>query len=162
MTPWPPRTIRLFNNFQMDCVFTVCDQAAGKACPAWPGNLVTAHWGMPDPAAIMGTKSEHCNAFRDTFRIFENRIRLFTSLPINKLDRIQPLVLALPLTQARLVSAGRFYRVALHRSVLAITGHDRPTDPDQCPAGFFCRSLPAVIGEGTAAAPSAPARRWHD
>jgi protein-tyrosine-phosphatase len=72
----------------MDFVFTVCDQAAGEVCPIWPGNPVTAHWGMPDPAAVDGTEIEPCNAFRDAFRILENRIRLFTSLPIDALDRM--------------------------------------------------------------------------
>ncbi|HJU15825.1 MAG TPA: arsenate reductase ArsC [Stellaceae bacterium] len=72
----------------MDFVFTVCDQAAGEVCPMWPGNPVTAHWSMPDPAAIEGTEVERRNAFRHAFRILENRIRLFTSLPIDKLDRL--------------------------------------------------------------------------
>jgi protein-tyrosine-phosphatase len=72
----------------MDFVFTVCDQAAGEACPAWPGNPITAHWGVPDPAAVDGPEIDRCNAFRDAFRALEKRIRLFTALPIDKLDRL--------------------------------------------------------------------------
>ncbi len=72
----------------MDFVFTVCDQAAGEVCPVWPGNPVTAHWGVPDPAAVAGTEVERRNAFRAAFRILESRIRLFAALPIDKLDRL--------------------------------------------------------------------------
>lgn len=72
----------------MDFVFTVCDQAAGEVCPVWPGNPITAHWGVPDPAAVEGSEIEQRNAFRDAFRALENRIKLFTSLPIDKLDRM--------------------------------------------------------------------------
>jgi protein-tyrosine-phosphatase len=72
----------------IDFVFTVCDQAAGEVCPVWPGSPVTAHWGMPDPAAVEGTEIERRNAFRDAFHILENRIKLFTSLPIDNLDRL--------------------------------------------------------------------------
>jgi arsenate reductase len=72
----------------MDFVFTVCDQAAGEVCPIWPGNPVTAHWGVPDPAAAQGTEAEQRQAFRDAHRALENRIKLFISLPIEKLDRL--------------------------------------------------------------------------
>ena len=72
----------------MDFVFTVCDQAAGEVCPVWPGKPITAHWGIPDPAAIEGTEIERRNAFRDALRGPENRIKLFTALPIDKLDRM--------------------------------------------------------------------------
>ena len=72
----------------MDFVFTVCDQAAGEACPVWPGNPITAHWGVPDPAAVEGSETERRNAFRDAFRALENRIKLFTALPLDKLDRM--------------------------------------------------------------------------
>ena len=73
---------------QMDFVFTVCDDAAGEVCPVWPGKPVTAHWGVPDPARKEGTNDEKMQAFRDTFRQLSNRIRLFTNLPFEKLDRI--------------------------------------------------------------------------
>jgi protein-tyrosine-phosphatase len=72
----------------MDFVFTVCDQAAGEACPVWPGNPVTAHWGVPDPAAPQGTDAEQRRAFREAYVILENRIKLFVALPIEKLDRL--------------------------------------------------------------------------
>jgi arsenate reductase (thioredoxin) len=72
----------------MDFVFTVCDQAAGEVCPIWPGNPITAHWGVPDPAAVEGTKAERVQAFRDASRQLETRIKLFVALPIDKLDRM--------------------------------------------------------------------------
>jgi len=72
----------------MDFVFTVCDSAAGEVCPIWPGYPVTAHWGIPDPAATQGTEAERMNAFRDAFRLLDNRIKIFTSLPLHKLDRL--------------------------------------------------------------------------
>jgi protein-tyrosine-phosphatase len=72
----------------MDFVFTVCDQAAGEVCPVWPGNPVTAHWGVPDPAAAEGTDDERGRAFRDAYSRLEARIKLFLALPIEKLDRM--------------------------------------------------------------------------
>ena len=72
----------------MDFVFTVCDQAAGEVCPVWPGNPVTAHWGVPDPAAAAGTEAELRRAFRDAYVALENRIKLFVALPIETLDRM--------------------------------------------------------------------------
>jgi arsenate reductase len=72
----------------MDFVFTVCDQAAGEICPVWPGNPVTAHWGVPDPAAVEGTDDERRRAFRDAYTRLEARIKLFVTLPIEKLDRL--------------------------------------------------------------------------
>lgn len=72
----------------MDFVFTVCDQAAGEVCPVWPGQPVTAHWGIPDPAAVDGTEAERMLAFRDAFRMLERRIKVFLSLPLASLDRI--------------------------------------------------------------------------
>jgi protein-tyrosine-phosphatase len=71
----------------MDFVFTVCDQAAGEICPIWPGNPVTAHWGVPDPVAVEGTEEQRRQAFRDANRQLESRIKLFVALPIDKLDR---------------------------------------------------------------------------
>jgi arsenate reductase len=72
----------------MDFVFTVCDQAAGELCRVWPGNPVTAHWGVPDPASVQGTEAEQRRAFRDAYVVLENRIKLFVALPIEKLDRM--------------------------------------------------------------------------
>lgn len=72
----------------MDFVFTVCDQAAGEVCPAWPGQPITAHWGLPDPAAVDGSEIEQWQAFRDTLRALENRIKVFVALPVGSLDRI--------------------------------------------------------------------------
>ena len=72
----------------MDFVFTVCDQAAGEVCPVWPGNPVTAHWGVPDPAAVEGSEAEQRKAFRAAYLTLENRIKLFAALPIEKLDRM--------------------------------------------------------------------------
>jgi protein-tyrosine-phosphatase len=70
----------------MDFVFTVCDQAA-EVCPVWPGNPITAHWGVPDPAAVEDIEKQR-RAFRDALRLLENRIKLFVALPIDKLDRL--------------------------------------------------------------------------
>jgi arsenate reductase len=70
----------------MDFIFTVCDQAAGEMCPVWPGKPVTAHWGLPDPAAVTGTEVQQLQAFRDAFRIIEKRISLFVSLRLDALD----------------------------------------------------------------------------
>ena len=72
----------------MDFVFTVCDQAAGEVCPIWPGNPVTAHWGVPDPAAVQGEEAEQRRAFREAYVTLENRIKLLVALPIEKLDRL--------------------------------------------------------------------------
>ena len=72
----------------MDFVFTVCDQAAGEVCPVWPGQPITAHWGIPDPAAADGSSAERMLAFREAFRAMETRIRLFMALPIAALDRL--------------------------------------------------------------------------
>ncbi|HKM62617.1 MAG TPA: arsenate reductase ArsC [Acidisphaera sp.] len=72
----------------MDFVFTVCDQAAGEVCPTWPGQPVTAHWGVPDPAAVDGSDAERTLAFTDAYRMLERRIQLFLSLPLASLDRM--------------------------------------------------------------------------
>lgn len=72
----------------MDFVITVCDQAAGEVCPIWPGTPVTAHWGVPDPAVAEGTELERRQAFRDALRILESRIKIFTSLRLESLDRL--------------------------------------------------------------------------
>lgn len=73
---------------KMDFVFTVCDQAAGEVCPVWPGNPMTAHWGIPDPAAVEGADGERLAAFRKASRALGTRIKLFLSLPLEKLDRL--------------------------------------------------------------------------
>ncbi len=73
---------------QLDFVFTVCDNAAGEACPFWPGQPMTAHWGIPDPAAAEGTDAEIAVAFNDAYRMLKRRIELFLALPIAKLDRM--------------------------------------------------------------------------
>ena len=72
----------------LDFVFTVCDNAAGETCPFWPGQPMTAHWGLPDPAAATGTDAEVRFAFADTFRMLSNRITIFVSLPIRSLDKL--------------------------------------------------------------------------
>jgi arsenate reductase len=72
----------------MDFVFTVCDDAAGEICPVWPGHPVTAHWGVPDPAAVEGSDVDKARAFRDALRVLSNRIRVFVALPFDKLDRL--------------------------------------------------------------------------
>jgi protein-tyrosine-phosphatase len=71
----------------MDLVFTVCDQAAG-ICPLWPGNPITARWGVPDPAAVVGSEAERRDAFRRAHLALETRIKLFVALPLDKLDRM--------------------------------------------------------------------------
>jgi len=70
----------------LDFVFTVCDNAASEVCPAWPGQPISAHWGVPDPAAVHGTQAEVDRAFRDAFVTLERRISLFLSLPLASLD----------------------------------------------------------------------------
>ena len=72
----------------MDFVFTVCDNAAGEACPVWPGQPMTAHWGIEDPAAVQGSDLERRAAFRRALRFLKSRISLFLSLPIERLDRM--------------------------------------------------------------------------
>lgn len=71
----------------MNFVFTVCDNAAKEVCPFWPGQPMTAHWGVPDPAAVKGTPEEIDRAFRDAFSILDRRISLFLSLPLGSLDQ---------------------------------------------------------------------------
>ncbi|MFH1795972.1 MAG: arsenate reductase ArsC [Pseudomonadota bacterium] len=72
----------------MDFVFTVCDNAAAETCPVWPGQPMTAHWGVPDPAAVEGTEAEKRLAFADAYRMLNNRISIFVSLPLRSLDRL--------------------------------------------------------------------------
>ena len=73
---------------QLDFVFTVCDNAANEQCPYWPGQPMTAHWGIPDPAAVNGTPEEIERAFHDAFVILDRRIGLFVSLPFGTLDQL--------------------------------------------------------------------------
>jgi len=72
----------------LDFVFTVCDNAAKEQCPFWPGQPMTAHWGVPDPAAVKGTPEEIARAFRDAFVVLDRRIGLFTSLPLGTLQQL--------------------------------------------------------------------------
>lgn len=72
----------------LDFVFTVCDNAAGEVCPVWPGQPLSAHWGFPDPAAAEGTEAERRAVFQDVFRQIRARIEIFTSLPLDGLDRL--------------------------------------------------------------------------
>ncbi len=73
---------------KLDFVFTVCDDAASEVCPVWPGQPMTAHWGVPDPAAATGNEAELRYAFADTLRMLTNRINIFVSLPVRSLDSL--------------------------------------------------------------------------
>jgi arsenate reductase (thioredoxin) len=73
---------------KLDFVFTVCDDAAAETCPVWPGQPMTAHWGIPDPAAATGTEAEIGLAFADAYRMLSNRISIFVNLPIRSLDKL--------------------------------------------------------------------------
>jgi len=73
---------------ELDFVFTVCDNAAGEVCPIWPGQPMTAHWGLPDPATVEGSEAEKRLAFADTMRLLHNRIGSFVSLPLESLDKL--------------------------------------------------------------------------
>jgi len=73
---------------QMNFVFTVCDNAAQETCPVWPGQPMTAHWGVPDPAVVKGTPDQVARAFRDAYLILERRISLFLSQPLSSLDKL--------------------------------------------------------------------------
>jgi arsenate reductase len=83
----------------LDFIFTVCDNAAGETCPVWPGQPMTAHWGVPDPAEAKGTPAEIAFAFKDTYRMLAQRISIFLALPFKSLDRLT--------LQARLRDIGR-------------------------------------------------------
>jgi arsenate reductase (thioredoxin) len=72
----------------IDFIFTVCDNAAGEVCPIWPGKPMTAHWGIPDPAAVEGSDADKSFAFRKALKELETRIKLFTELPIASLDQM--------------------------------------------------------------------------
>ena len=73
---------------KMNFVFTVCDYAAKETCPIWPGQPMTAHWGVPDPAVVEGTSEQIERAFRDAYLLLERRISLFLSLPLSSLDKL--------------------------------------------------------------------------
>ncbi len=83
----------------LDFVFTVCDNAAGESCPLWPGQPMTAHWGVPDPAEATGSPAEAALAFKDAYQMLHQRIAVFTSLPIRSLDQLS--------LQAKLKAIGR-------------------------------------------------------
>jgi protein-tyrosine-phosphatase len=72
----------------MNFVFTVCDNAANESCPVWPGQPITAHWGVPDPAAAEGTDAEKHLAFAEAYRMLNSRISIFTSLPLASIDKL--------------------------------------------------------------------------
>jgi arsenate reductase (thioredoxin) len=84
---------------EFDFIFTVCDDAAGEVCPVWPGKPMTAHWGIPDPAAATGTPAEIAVAFSDAYRMLHRRIDVFAALPLKSLDALT--------LQARLREIGR-------------------------------------------------------
>jgi arsenate reductase len=84
---------------QMDFVFTVCDNAANEACPYWPGHPMTAHWGIPDPAAVTGSPKEIERAYRDAFAVLDRRIGLFLGLPLSTLAQLA--------TQTKIENIGR-------------------------------------------------------
>ena len=90
----------------MDFVFTVCDNAAGEVCPFWPGQPMTAHWGVEDPAAVQGSDTDKWLAFRKAFRELESRIKIFTSLPIRSLERTK--------LQARIDAIGATSEESIH------------------------------------------------
>jgi protein-tyrosine-phosphatase len=73
---------------QLDFVFTVCDNAANEVCPVWPGQPMSAHWGVPDPAAVEGSQAEIAAAFAETYRMLNSRITIFCNLPFDSLDRL--------------------------------------------------------------------------
>jgi arsenate reductase (thioredoxin) len=73
---------------EMDFIFTTCDEAANEVCPVWPGHPMTAHWGVPDPAAVEGDEVRRAFAFREAFAVLDRRIRIFTALKVEALDRL--------------------------------------------------------------------------
>jgi arsenate reductase (thioredoxin) len=95
----------------MDFVFTVCDNAAGEACPVWPGQPITAHWGVPDPAEAKGNPAEVALAFKESYRMLCRRIEIFVALPIHSLDEIS--------LQHRLREIGQTERAAVKAADLA-------------------------------------------
>jgi arsenate reductase (thioredoxin) len=93
---------------QLDFVFTVCDNAAAEACPVWPGQPMTAHWGIPDPAAATGNEAERRLAFAEAYRMLNARISIFVSLPLRALDQLA--------LQKRLDAIGKDSRSSLRSS----------------------------------------------
>jgi arsenate reductase len=95
----------------LDFIFTVCDNAAGETCPIWPGKPMTAHWGIPDPAAAQGSEAEIALAFKDAYRMLSRRIELFVALPFDKIDAMT--------VQNRLREIGRLQGAASHPAGVA-------------------------------------------
>lgn len=95
---------------QMDFVFTVCDSAASETCPVWPGQPMSAHWGVPDPSAITGSEAERRFAFADTHRMLYQRIGIFTNLPLASLDKLS--------LQKHLDDIGRTKATAAEKAVI--------------------------------------------
>lgn len=95
---------------RMDFVFTVCDNAAAETCPIWPGQPITAHWGVPDPVVVTGDEKTRMQAFRTAFKQLENRIKIFVNLPIQSLDRLA--------LQRQANQIGRFDSTAAEGAVL--------------------------------------------
>ena len=93
----------------LDFVFTVCDSAAGEACPYWPGQPMTAHWGIPDPAATQGAAAKVALAFKDAYRMLSQRIGVFAALPIRSLDKMS--------LQAKLKEIGRMEGATAKESI---------------------------------------------
>jgi len=93
---------------KLDFVFTVCDDAAQETCPVWPGQPMSAHWGLPDPAAVDGTEAMRAFAFDDTYRMLNQRISIFVNLPIDSLSRLS--------LQKQLDDIGRMQREATKES----------------------------------------------
>ena len=83
-----PGILEFLKEPQFDFVFTVCDDAAAESCPVWPGQPATAHWGIADPAEVTGTPAEIAMAFKEAYRLLNQRIGIFTSLPLRSLDHL--------------------------------------------------------------------------
>jgi protein-tyrosine-phosphatase len=135
----------------LDFSFTVCDNAAGELCPVWPGKPVTAHWGVPDPAAVQCSPVDKWTAFRAVFHALETRIKIFVSLPIGALDRLK--------LKDQLDAIGKRRRTAGNRTVLSCA----------LSASSTLRSSDCVLTSGASGSPTQPAfavlmnsNRWRN